>query len=217
MFKPNFDKYLENIWNNYSKDPAKMLVHTGTIGWALSSAAQITAILFNDKISAKEKTFLIPQETFDAVVNIGSFYLLTTGIKNFSKKLVTTGKILPKSIKNYMENSPFKHSYGKGNFNMEKDLTPLTSFESHKKQYTAFKNIFTTGATIGASILSCNIVTPVLRNELASISHKTIVNRANEGTSQILTKEDINNKDSKALQIKYKPALYNHHSGGLKV
>ena len=214
---PSFDKYLENIWNRYSRDPAKVLVHTGTIGWALSSAAQITAILFNDKISAKEKTFLIPQETFDAAVNIGCFYGLTTGIKNFSKKLVTTGKILPKSIKKYMENSPFKHSYGKSSFNMEKDLTPLVSFEPYKKTYNAFKNIFTTGSTIGATVLSCNIVTPLLRNELASISHNTIVKRADEGKNQVFTKEELDNKDSKILQLHYKPVLYNSHSSGMKV
>ncbi len=213
----SFDKYLENIWNKYTKDPAKILVHTGTIGWALSSAAQITAILFNDKISAKEKTFLIPQETFDAAVNIGCFYGLTTGVKNFSKKLVTTGKILPKSVKNYMENSPFKTSYGKSNFNIEKDLTSLASFEPYKKSYTAFKNIFTTSSTIGATILSCNIVTPILRNELASISHNTIVKRANEGKNQVFTKEELENKDSKILQLKYKPPLYNNYSGGMKV
>ncbi len=217
MFKFNFDRYLENIWNNYSKDLSKILIHTGTIGWALSSAAQITAILFNDKISAKEKTFLIPQETFDALVNIGSFYLLTTGIKNFSKKLVTTGKVLPKSIKDFMDKSPFKTSYGKSNFDMEKEMKPLVSFEPYKKQYTAFKNIFTTGATTAASVLSCNVITPILRNELASISHKTIVNRANEGTSQILTKKDIDNKDSKALQLKYRPVLYPRHTDSMKV
>ncbi len=212
-----FDKYLENLWNNYSKDPAKILVHTGTIGWALSSAAQITAILFNDKISAKDKTFLIPQETFDAAVNIGCFYLLTSGIKKFSQKLVTTGKILPRAIRAYMDKSPFKDSYGKFGFNMEKDLKPLASFEPYKKSYTAFKNIFTGGSTIGATVLSCNIVTPLLRNELASFSHNTIVKRANEGKNQVFTKEELENKDSKVFQLKYKPALYNNHTGGMKV
>ncbi len=212
-----FDRYLENIWNKYSKDPAMMLVHTGTIGWALSSAAQIIAVLLNDKISAKEKTFLIPQEAFDAFVNIGSFYLITTGIKNFSKKLVTTGKILPKSIKNYMENSPFKNAYGKSGFNMEKDLNSLQSFEPHKKNYSAFKNIFTTGATIGASVLSCNVVTPVLRNALASSSQKSIIKCANEKRNPILSKDDIENDNSKALQLNRKPVLYNRLNGGMKV
>lgn len=196
-----FNSLLENLWNKYSKDPAKILVQTGTAGWALSSGAQIVALLFNDKISTKEKTFLIPQETFDAIVNISSFFLITSGIKKFAAKLVTTGKIAPRNIRNYLENSPFKDSVGKSCFNIEEDLKGLTSFNEHKSQYQAFKNIFTTGSTIGASILSTNIVTPIVRNNLASLSHNTIVKNANTGKNAIFTKEELEDKNSRVLQL----------------
>lgn len=210
------DKMMENLWKKYSKDPAKILVQTGTAGWALSSAAQIIALLMNDKISTKEKTFLIPQETFDAIVNIGSFFLITSGIKKLATKLVTTGKITPKNIRTYLENSPFKNDMGKSHFNIEKDLQGLTSFNEHRPQYDAFKNIFTTGSTIGASILSCNIITPIVRNNLAAFSHNTIVKNAHSGKNSIFTKEELENRNSKVLQLNPKTMVY-PKSAGLKI
>ena len=207
---------MENLWKKYSKDPAKILVQTGTAGWALSSAAQIIALLMNDKISTKEKTFLIPQETFDAIVNIGSFFLITSGIKKFSSKLITTGKIAPKNVRNYLDNSPFKDSVGKLSFDIERDLKGLPSFNEHRPQYNAFKNIFTTGSTIGASILSCNIVTPIVRNKLASFSHNTIVKNAHSGKNSIFTKEELEDKNSKVLQITPR-TIITPRSGGMRV
>lgn len=211
------DKMMENLWNKYAtKDLSKILVQTGTAGWALSSSAQIIALLANDKISTKEKTFLIPQETFDAVVNIGSFFLITSGIKKFAAKLVTTGKITPKNIRTYLNNSPFKNDVGKSHFNIEKDLQGFTSFNEHRPQYNAFKNIFTTGSTIGASILSCNIVTPIVRNNLAAFSHNTIVKNAHSGKNSIFTKEELEDRNSKVLQLNPRAMVY-PKSSGLKI
>ena len=46
-----FDK----LYKAYGGSMGKMLIHTGVIGWALSSAAQIFAIAINDKIHKKQK------------------------------------------------------------------------------------------------------------------------------------------------------------------
>ena len=43
-------KSLEWVYNNFKKNTATMLVITGTIGWGLSSLAQIGAIILNPKI-----------------------------------------------------------------------------------------------------------------------------------------------------------------------
>ena len=71
-------KPLESIVNwiatHFRKDASKMLIWTGVAGWTLSSLAQISAILFNPKLTKEEKSFLIPQELADAAVNIGSFF-----------------------------------------------------------------------------------------------------------------------------------------------
>ena len=212
-----FDRYLENLWNNYTKDLANILIVTGVTGWALSSAGQIVGLLANDKISNKEKTFLIPQEAFDAGVNIASFLLITTGIKKFANKLITTGKLAPKSLRTYLENSPYKDSIGNSSFNIEKDLSGLASFAPHKKTYDGFKNIVTTGATIGGSIFSCNIVTPILRNNLASASHKSIVKSANDGRNTIISKDTLDSKTSHLPQLKPYTNITPKYNGSLKI
>lgn len=212
-----FDRYLENLWNNYTKDLANILIVTGVTSWALSSAGQIVGLLANDKISNKEKTFLIPQEAFDAGVNIASFLLITTGIKKFANKLVTTGKLAPKSLRTYLESSPYKDSIGKTSFNIERDLSGLASFAPHKNTYDGFKNIVTTGATIGGSIFSCNIVTPLLRNNLASVSHNTIVKNAHAGKTNIISKEDLENKKSNIPQLKPYSTLTTSYRGNMKI
>ena len=82
------------IYKNYGENPGTMLVHTGVIGWILSSAAQVAAVVFNDKISPEQKVFLIPQECADAAVNILSFYTFTNGVKYIGSKFTKTAKLL---------------------------------------------------------------------------------------------------------------------------
>ena len=53
------------IAKHYGDAPGKMLVHTGVIGWILSSAAQVCAISINDKIPKEQKMYLITQEIAD--------------------------------------------------------------------------------------------------------------------------------------------------------
>ena len=72
-----FNKFKTVVAQKYGKDPGKMLIHTGVIGWVFSSLAQVAAIVINDKIPKEQKMFLIPQEIADAGVNIASFYLIT--------------------------------------------------------------------------------------------------------------------------------------------
>ena len=38
------------VAKNYGDNVGKMLIHTGVIGWILSSAAQVVAIVINDEI-----------------------------------------------------------------------------------------------------------------------------------------------------------------------
>lgn len=88
----------KNILADLSKDPAKMLLYTATIGWVLSAISQVAAIAINDKISKKEKRFLIPQETADAALNIISFFAVTLVLQNLTKSFVSKGKILTPKI-----------------------------------------------------------------------------------------------------------------------
>ena len=102
MPKFSLQSILNTIAKNFKDDPSKMLIVTGAIGWGVSSLAQIGAILFNPKISDKEKSFLIPQEMSDALVNIASFLVITNSVKIFTSKLFSTGKIAPKSVREFL-------------------------------------------------------------------------------------------------------------------
>ena len=68
MFNP-FKSALNWIATHFRKDASKMLIWTGVAGWTLSSLAQISAVMFNPKLSKEQKSFLVPQEIADAVVN----------------------------------------------------------------------------------------------------------------------------------------------------
>lgn len=170
-----FSDFKNVMYKNYGENPGKMLVHTGVLGWILSSLAQVSAVVFNDKISPEQKTFLIPQEVADAAVNIISFYVITSSFKNLASKLVSTGKLTTKPIKEFLAKHDVVSSgqIGKLDFNIEK----LPDFKDIKSEYKGFKNgVDVIASTIG-SIISCNIVTPILRNEYASRQQKKALAR----------------------------------------
>lgn len=165
-----FSDFKTVMYKNYGENPGKMLVHTGVLGWILSALAQISAVVFNDKISPEQKMFLIPQEIADAVINIVSFYTITSTFKNVASKLVSTGKLTTKPIKEFLKklgvNS--KEHIGKLNFSIEN----MANFQDIKGEYKPFKNGVDVVASTVGSIISCNIVTPILRNEYAAKRQK---------------------------------------------
>lgn len=164
----NWSNFKVHMLQNYGENPGNMLVHTGTLGWILSSLAQVGAVVFNDKISPEQKTFLIPQEIADAAVNILSFYALTYSLKCFGAKLVSTGKLRTKRIRNFLERNELMNKVGKLDF----DVAKQDNFSPLADHYKSFKNgVDVVTSTIG-SIISCNILTPILRNQYASKKQK---------------------------------------------
>ena len=79
---------LKALAGKFYTDPARMLIITSAAGWILSSAAQIAAIGFNRKIPAKEKSFLIPQEACDGLVNVGLFVTFSAAAKKMATKAI---------------------------------------------------------------------------------------------------------------------------------
>ena len=75
MSKP-LDKILSAL-AKISDDPSKMLIWTGIIGWGMSSFAQMLGILFNPKVEKEQKSYLLAQEAWDAVANVGAFFAIT--------------------------------------------------------------------------------------------------------------------------------------------
>lgn len=189
MFNP-FKSALNWIATHFRKDASKMLIWTGVASWTLSSLAQISAVMFNPKLSKEQKSFLIPQEFADAAVNIGSFFLITQVAKKSMSKLFSTGKFAPQKVRNYLNKN--KELYGKKIGKLDFDLDEVLKKDNlfPKDEYWACKNFGTTVATVGAGILSSNIITPIVRNNMASKMQKNYIN--NKDKYEIKKTQPIN-------------------------
>ena len=169
-------KGLEWVYQNFKKNTATMLVITGTIGWGLSSLAQVGAVLFNPKIPPEQKSFLVPQELADAIVNIGTFFLITQATKKFISKLASTGKIAPSKVREFLNKNKDLYGNKVGKLSLDLDEVLKKDPKFPKDSYYSYKNYATTIGTVGASIFSSNIVTPVIRNSMASDMQKKYLN-----------------------------------------
>ena len=204
--------FIDRMYKEYHRDAGKMLIHTGTIGWVMSSMAQILGIVINDKVSKEQKMFLIPQEFMDACVNILSFYLVTRSFTGIANKLTTTGKWIPSDVKNHLIKNGFKDLIGKFNFDILKDVSlkgaPLRSFELHKN------GLGLIATTIG-SIISCNIITPIFRNLYASHRQRTNIARMNNPSPRIQNPQTPRDRARAVIHHTYMQAFMNR--GDLKV
>lgn len=177
MAKP-FEGILTWVADNFRKDASKMLIWTGVAGWTISSLAQIGAILVNPKISAEQKSFLVPQEIADAAVNIGSFFLVTQAVKKLTSKLFSTGKFAPQKVRDFLNKnkSLYGKKVGKLDFDLD-DVFKTTSAPDVLNSYYKCKNFGTTLATVGAGVVSSNIITPIVRNRMASSMQKDYLDK----------------------------------------
>lgn len=168
---------LEYIYEHFKKDTGLMLIITGAAGWILSSGAQMLGIIFNPKIPREQKGFLLPQEFFEALTNIVTFLGITYLTKKSISKMASTGKIAPQSVRDFLNKN--KDIYGDkiGKLSLDLDDVLKTEPKFPKESYYAYKNFVTTVGTVGASILSTNIITPVVRNYLASSTQKKYINK----------------------------------------
>lgn len=183
------DKYwadiVKKVYKSYGENPGTMLLHTGAVGWVLSSLGQISGILMNNKISPEQKMFLIPQECSDAFVNIVSFYTLTSGVKFIGSKLSKTGKIRTSAITNLLKERGLILEKGQtreagkvyaGDWNF--DITKLNYYRFNiAPDFKPFNNGMEVIFGLIGSIISSNLVTPVVRNYYASKRQKDIVNQ----------------------------------------
>jgi hypothetical protein len=198
------------VYENMTKNPGNMLLLTGTFGWILSSLAQVTAVVINKKIPKEQKKFLIPQEMADAAVNIASFFIITKAFTRLGEGLVQSGKLLTPKIRghlakykldsfvgqkiteNNLKNMPeiLKGQKTGDMFNISK-LSMITDRSDKANFKTEFSNDyfdFSDGmsfiSSMVGSIISCNIVTPILRNKFAANRQK-----------HAITQDKMQNKD----------------------
>ena len=206
-----FSDFKTVMYKNYGENPGKMLVHTGVLGWILSSLAQVSAVVFNDKISPEQKSFLIPQEIADAAINILSFYVITSSFKSAASKLVSTGKLTTKPIRDFLTKQGVNSNehIGKLNFNIEK----MANFSDIKDNYKPFKNGVDVVASTVGSIISCNIVTPILRNQYASKKQKQTLAKMNKLDNGV----ELKSPRGISMDSYLKMSANKYSSGSLKI
>lgn len=188
----NLGKAFEAFKNsNYlnSDNRAKMLIYTGVLGWFLSSAAQVVATMANKDIPKEAKLYIIPQEIGDGAVNVISFFAITKVLTALCSRMVSTGKLATPEIRAFLKKNGLSVKKGIGDVGL--DIGKLFSKESilkgtkEFKDYKEFKAGVEVAATTIGSIISCNIVTPLLRNKIAE-----------ERQLKALSKMDYNNSNT---------------------
>lgn len=188
------DSFIKNnatkVYKNFAGSPGKLLLYTGTIGWILSSLGQLFAIGINNKIPNDQKKFLIPQEMADAAVNIASFFALTLSVTKFGEHLVKSGKLSTPAIRKHLAKLGLDSKAGTKGFDITKlpelkELDPNFNKAFQEDYYKFADGVSFISSTIG-SIVSCNIITPILRNKFAAHRQKAAIEREKTNKEPIL-------------------------------
>ena len=182
MLKPSiFKKPLDFIAKQSTFNTANILILLSAGGWLASSLAQVAGIYFNKNYTKEQKSFMIPQELADAVVNIGSFLLVTKSLKSLTSKMVETGKLTPKSIQKFLGEKGLLSERGKYDFN----VTEVEGFHRYRQTYNNFKTVAESTAAIVGGVISSNIITPILRNKIASKRKNGVLEKLNGGEKPV--------------------------------
>lgn len=175
------------IYKHYGQESGKMIVHAGVITWIASSLSQVFAVVINEKIPSDQKKFLIPQEIADGVLNVITFYAITNTMKNISGKLVSTGKWSTKAIRDFVAKNPLTKDIKMGDMstNLSKNFKENKEFHDCYDKFKGGMDMM--AATIG-SVVSCNAITPVIRNVWGADQQKNSIAREHR---KVLTSPNI--------------------------
>lgn len=107
MKKPDFSKFVQKyedikglIWDKFCNDSGNILLYANVAGYFSSMLSQIWATATNDKLSKKDKTYMLPQDAAEGLTNVVVSLTLGKAIKNYGDWLLETGK---KPIDEYRE------------------------------------------------------------------------------------------------------------------
>ena len=165
----------KKIIEKYMNDIGSMLITTGALGFGLSSGAQIIGIAKNKKIDKEQKTYMINQEVGDALINICSLFVFGKLTKHIGSKLVSTGKILPKTVANALEKGGLGKKLGTAGFDVLDTAVMKNPQNAHLlSDFAKCRNITESFGAVGGSVLSGCIIAPILRNNYASYMQHSI-------------------------------------------
>ena len=194
-----WDKFTAWFMKQYGNEGGTMLIHLGALSWLLAAVAQVVSLACNREINADEKKFLFPQEIADGVTNFSMFYLLTLSVQKAYKFCIERGVVIQKDIKDCL-----KKKYGDNLKDLLKNheiSSLLKDDKDNLAKFMKFKeggDIFT---TIIASILAVNVITPIIRNKIASFFHNNSLEKEKEKQNQE-KQETFKTKNVKNLDIK---------------
>lgn len=239
MTTPKFvSNFINYMFKNYSKDDGKLLVHMGALSWVFGAFAQVGAVICDKNIDKKKKKFLLPQEAADAGANVILFYTVCDVIKRASDKLVESGKLLTQEAADAIRalkpgartwQEIFSATELKGNLTeLLQDGSKLSLFSGQTltqaqkdavnkalEAVEKHKNNMGIIAAIGASILACNVITPYVRNFVASKWQKKQLHKEAVETRKCQIKENITMKNPLPHSFK---AFNNYNSfGSIKI
>ena len=157
------------IYKKYSKNAGKMILHAGVITWAAACVSQVAAVVYNDKIPPEQKKFLVPQEIADGLLNIAAFYIVTKSMKEIAGKFVSTGKWSNQAIRDFVKKVAPNTKLGHFDTNLTETFKGQDEFHN---AYDPFKSGIEMVATSIASVVSCNVATPYIRNYIGAVQQK---------------------------------------------
>lgn len=184
MIKNAFTALKGFMFRSYGTKEGLMLIHLGALGWLLSSLAQTIAIVTNKSISPKEKKYMVPQEIADGVINVGCYYGITKVFQNVANRMIDKGKIIFKEANGSIMNA------------------------------NQFKSPVSVLAVIAGSVISCNILTPLLRNVVATLCQRKKKSPFNENSACIKYYTLYNQKNNPLYKNN---RLSNFYSAGMKI
>jgi len=162
------DKIIDQS-QKHIKDQANFQNWTGTIAMALSCAAFTGSVALNKGIPSEQKEFLVSQELADGAVNVVLFWVLTDQAKKWADKTIAAGRVFPSELKAKAEQ--VRKTVGENaTFNdMAKHFLPDEALNI-KNFHSGFKN----GVSLAGSLVAASILTPLIRNVVASQFQKKV-------------------------------------------
>ena len=199
-------KLSEKIYKMLGKNSGQMLLITSIIGISTSCLAQTGAILLNKKYTNSQKSFMIPQELTEGLITVLSIFIITKPCQKLAEKLVKSGKILTNELLEYYKKNNLTSKRGKANFDFTQNIEEIIQrieksdryiksstiqkeelLKEHKKvlqEYNHFNDSTSAFATTIAGLSSTAIVSPILRNHVASYFHQASLNTSSNSKKQ---------------------------------
>lgn len=183
---------LEKLADLRGSNPGTVIKFAGCLTWASSSAAQVIAIITNDKIPAKDKKFMIRQELADGAINVATLLALSSAFEAAGRRIVKCGLILPeKALNSSKLDSIEKKSSEVLSSLKNKDLSKPEAINMLPESIKNFVKGMSAITAIGGQLFTVSLAAPILRNQIAHMTdgYKKMPDIHNKEVSMFVDKQ----------------------------